>query len=150
MYVRKCEKKDIQAILELGKKGCHERGWVDVDWNDLHFHTTVKNIIVNQNIIVLGLFEGDLMAGFICAEISLNPWNSKPVCVIDLMHLHTTHREYYQDLLNAVYKECRRLDIKTVRTRSSSYLLDHTARETLLIRNGFAISDMCWEKQYED
>jgi N-acetylglutamate synthase-like GNAT family acetyltransferase len=150
MHTRRCEKKDIQAILELGKKACHERGWVDVDWSDLHFYTMVKNIMVNQNTMTFGLFEDDLMIGFICAQLHINPWNSRPECHVDLMHIHTTHRNHYQELLNAVYEECNRLKITTIKTSQGSFLLDKQQCEYLLVKNGFAIADIHWEKKSGD
>lgn len=150
MYCRQLTHKDYKEFYTLSYKSFVERKEIGIDFDKVNFNLQVKNVLVNEQHHVEGLFENDILVGMAIVMFDTIPFSNEPIATFDIVHTDVGHRniECYQLLLNSIFEVINKQNIKKSVLNSNNLLLEYNQKSLLLRRNKFLNMSSNWEKSF--
>lgn len=146
--IKKIHKKDFNDLYIIVRKHLHEQGLVEIDFDPTHFNSYMKSVFYNHE--SLGLYHNDKLIGALLYDLTVNYYNTKKLCIIQLLQIDNTDNlrspNTYQLLLNELYKQCETENVVKIICLEDDILLDRNLKLNLLIQNQWQEKQPMWNK----
>ena len=146
--IKPITKNDFNDLYMIVRKHLHEQGLVEIDFDPTHFNSYMKSVFYNHE--SLGLYHNDKLIGALLYDLTVNYYNTKKLCVIQLLQIENTDNlrspNAYQLLLNELYKQCETENVCKIICLEDDILLDKNLKLNLLIQNQWQERQPMWSK----
>jgi hypothetical protein len=146
--IKPITKNDFNDLYMIVRKHLHEQGLIEVDFDPTHFNNYMKSAYLRHKSI--GLYHNDNLIGALLYDLTVNYYNTKKLCIIQLLQIDNTDNlrssDTYQLLLNELYQICETENVTKIICQGEDILLDRNLKLNLLIKNQWQEKEPMWSK----